>query len=68
MPPAGEDHVGAELVEDLLIRLLGLAEPQVQALLDARAQHVLHDLFSLVDLGGRHLDAVDPEQHAQLAT
>ena len=67
VPPRRQRHVGAEPVPDLLVGLLGLAEPQVQALLDARAQHVVEDLLGLVDLRGRDLEALDLEQHAQLA-
>ena len=67
VPPGRQRHVRAEPVPDLLVGLLGLAEPQVQALFDARAQHVLQDLLGLVDLRGRDLDALDLEQHAQLA-
>ena len=40
VPPRRQRHVGAEPVPDLLVGLLELAEPEVQALLDARAQHV----------------------------
>ena len=67
VPPGCQGHVRAEPVPDLLVGLLGLAEPQVQALFDARAQHVLQDLLGLVDLRGRDLDAFELEQHAQLA-
>lgn len=32
VPPGRQDHVGAEPVRYLLVGMLGLAEPQVQAL------------------------------------
>ena len=68
VPLGRQGHVGAEPVPDLLIGLLGLAEPQVQAVFDARAQHVLQHLLGLVHLGRRDLDAFELEQHAQFAT
>ena len=67
VPPRCQGHVGAEPVPDLLVGLLGLAEPQVQALFDVRAQHVVQHLLGLVDLRRRDLEALDLEQHAQLA-
>ena len=50
VPARGQRHVGAEAVPDLLVGLLELAEPEVQALLDARPQHVVEHLLGLVDL------------------
>ena len=61
-------HVGAEAGPDILVGLLGLAEPQVEAILDVRTQHVLQHLLGLVDFGGRDLDAFELEQHAQFAS
>ena len=65
--PGREGDVRAELVPDLLVGLLDLAEPQVEALLDARAEHVVEHPLGLVDLRGRDLEVLDLQQHAQLA-
>ena len=61
-----EGNVRGEPIQDILVRLLGLAEPEVQAFFDIRAHHVLQDSFSLVDLRRSELYAVGLEQHAQL--
>ena len=66
LPGGRQCHGRAEPIQDVLVRLLGLAEPQGQALFDIRPQHVLQDLVGLVDLRRRDLDAIDLEQHAQL--
>ena len=58
--------VGAEAVPNLAVGGLDLADPQAQALLDARAQHPGEHLLGLVDLGGRDLEVLDLEEHAQL--
>ena len=66
LPLGCQGHVGAKPVQDVLVRLRGLAKPQVQTFFDAWAEHVLQNLIGLADLRGRDLDAVDLEQHAQL--
>ena len=45
VPPRGERDIRAEAVPDILVGLLGLAEPEVEAVLDPRAQHVGEDLL-----------------------
>ena len=63
----GQRDVGAEAAPDLPVGRLDLAEPQAEAFLDARAQHVGEHLLGLVDLGGGDLEMLDLEEHAQLA-
>jgi hypothetical protein len=60
-------HVGAKAFPDFLVGLLGLAEPQVQALLHVRPQHEFQDLLGLLHLRGRDLHAFELQQHAQIA-
>ena len=67
VPARRQGHVGAEAVPDLLVGLLELAEPEVQAVLDARAEHEAEHLLGLVDLRRRDLEALDLQQHPQLA-
>src|SRR6185369_8062714 len=66
-PVRRQRDVGAEARRDLLVGLFRLAEPQVEAVLEARPQHVLQHLLGLVHLRSGDLDALELQQHAQLA-
>jgi hypothetical protein len=66
-PVRRQRDVGAEARRDLLVGLFRLAEPQVEAGLEARPQHVLQHLLGLVHLRSGDLDALELQQHAQLA-
>ena len=66
--PAGrEGDLHPKPVPDLLVGLLCFSEPKVQAVLDARANHVGEHLLSLVDLRAGDLHALPMEQRAEVA-
>src|SRR5205823_13627079 len=67
MAAGRQGDVRAESVPDLLVGLLGLAEPQIQTLFNIRTQHVPQNLLALIDLRGRNLDAFLLKQDAQFA-
>ena len=65
MSPGRQSDIGAKRVPDLLVGLLGFAEPQLHAFFDIRTQHVSQDLLRLIDHPGRDLKTFAMDQDAQ---